>query len=87
MSYVTDVATLFLSRCQNIQILSPVDYETIAEWEKQNIPLTVVFDSLNFIFDNLQQNTELGNIESIGDFQNEVKINFANWLHNFKDIE
>ena len=86
MSYVTDVADLFLSRCQNLKILSPMDYATIAEWEKEEIPLAVVFDSLNHAFDNLPQQREPVNIESVGYFHNEVKKNYVNWLHNLKDI-
>lgn len=87
MSYVTDVADLFLSRCQIVVILSPTDYATIAEWEKQEIPLTVVFDSLNSVFDNLPQNNESVNIESIGHFHNEVKKGFADWLRILKNVE
>ena len=84
MSYVTDVADLFLSRCQNISMLNPMDYATIAEWEKQEIPIDIVFDSLNRAFDSLSNNKELKNIESIGYFHNEVKKNYVNWLHNLK---
>jgi hypothetical protein len=87
MSYITDVADLFLSRCQNIKFLSPIDYATIAEWEKQEIPLAIVVDSLNYVFDNPLQRVDLANIKSIKDFQSEVRKNFANWLHNYKDME
>jgi hypothetical protein len=80
MSYITDVADLFLSRCQNIKFLSPIDYATIAEWEKQEIPLAIVFD-------NPLQSVDLANIKSIKDFQSEVRKNFANWLHAYNDIE
>jgi len=58
MSYVTEVAVLFISRCQYITILSPADYAIIAEWEKQEIPLVVVFDTLNRVFDDLSQNNK-----------------------------
>jgi hypothetical protein len=87
MNYVTEVANLFLSRCERVRILSPMDYATIAEWEKEEIPLTVVFNSLNDFFDNLPQNVETVNIKSIRHFQNEVKKNFADWLHNSKIIK
>jgi hypothetical protein len=86
MSYVTEVAELFLSRCQYITILSPVDYSIIAEWEKQEIPLVVVFDTLNRVFDDLSQNNKSENIESIGYFHNQIKKSFADWLQNQKDI-
>lgn len=82
MSYVAKVADLILSRCENEKILSPMDYAAIAEWEKQEIPLSVVFDSLNRSFDNLQQNKIPADTVSIGEFQHEVKKNFADWLQN-----
>lgn len=84
MSYVTDVADLFLSRCQNVSILNPMDYVTIAEWEKQEIPIDIVFESLNRAFDNLPNNKELMKVDSIGYFHNEIKKNYVDWLHNLK---
>ena len=87
MNYVTEIAELFLSRCQNVKILSPTDYSIIAEWEKEGIPLKVVINSLNNVFDNTTQEIKPLNIESIEHFQNEVKINFANWLFNSKNGE
>ena len=84
MNYVTEVANLFLSRRQDGTILSPTDYATIAEWEKQEIPLAVVLDSINRVFDNLAQSNERVNIESISHFQSEIKKNFADWLQGLK---
>ena len=84
MSYVTEVADLFLSRCQNVSILNPMDYATIAEWEKQEIPIDIVFESLNQAFDNLPNNKELMKVDSIGYFHNEIKKNYVDWLHNLK---
>jgi hypothetical protein len=87
MSYITEVADLFLSRCQSITILSPQDYAMIAEWEKQEIPLSVIFDSLNRVFDNVSQNSEVMKVESTDKFQFEIKENFADWLHNLKNVD
>ena len=84
MNYVTEVANLFLSRCDHIKILSPADYATIAEWEKEEIPIAIIIDSLNSGFDDIIHNIEPIKIESIGYFQNEVKKNFAEWLYSFK---
>jgi hypothetical protein len=84
MSYVSDVAELFLSRCQSVKILSPTDYATIAEWEKQEIPLAVILDSLNRSFNALPEHKKTSKIESMNYFQNEIKKNFANWLQNYK---
>lgn len=78
MSYVTEVAALFLARFQNITILNPMDYVVISEWEKQEIPLSVVLSSINEVSDSL--NEENKEIESIGYFQEAVKKNFRDWL-------
>lgn len=83
MNYVAKVADLFLSRCQNIKILDPMDYTIIAEWEKQEIPLAVVMDSINQAFDNLPPEA---NIESITHFQTGVGKDFADWLYNLKIV-
>lgn len=79
MNYVETVAELFLTRFDNV-ILSVEDYVLIAEWEKEEIPLEIVIDSLNQGYDYFAQNNQRENLESIGYFQNQVKQNFANWL-------
>jgi hypothetical protein len=73
MSDFTEAANLFLFRCRRVKILSSMDYAIIAGWEIEEIPLAVVSDSLINVFDNLQQNIEPVNIESIRHFLNEVK--------------
>ena len=47
MNYITEVADLFITRSRRVTILNPMDYVIIAEWEKQEIPLAVIFDSIN----------------------------------------
>ena len=83
MNYVETVADLFLKR-SGYAILSVADYVLVAEWEKEEIPLDVVLDSINRVFDNLAQSNGRVNLESIGYFQNEVKKNFADWLQKLK---
>ena len=78
MCYVNDVADLFLSRCSSLTILSPMDYTVIAEWEKQEIPLTVVIDSINRSCDELGE--RVAEIETIADFRATVKQNYVDWL-------
>jgi len=51
MKYVVEVADLFLARCCNNKVLSPMDFVTIAEWEKQEIPIEVVLRSINEVCD------------------------------------
>jgi len=78
MSYVIAVADLFLARCPNVTILSPMDFTIIAEWEKQEIPLDVVFDSINRFCDELGK--KIGEVRSISDLRSSVKQNYINWL-------
>lgn len=85
MNYVETVADLFLTR-RGCKILSAEDYVLVAEWEKEEIPLDVVLDSINRVFDNLAQDDNHFNLDSIGHFQDEVKKNFADWLQKLKDV-
>lgn len=78
MSYVTEVADLFLARFPHITILNPTDYVIISEWEKQEIPITIVLNSINGISKNLDG--EKIQIESISYFQETIKKNFRDWL-------
>lgn len=80
MNYIIDVADLFLARCANVTILSPMDFTIIAEWEKEEIPLAVILGSINEVCDHL--NGDGGEVESIGDFQDTVKQNFIDWLQS-----
>lgn len=78
MSYVTNVADLFLSRSsRGAAILNPMDYVIIAEWEKEEIPLDIVLGSINEVCNNLNEEIR---IESIEYFQGTVKKNYKNWL-------
>ena len=79
MDYVGEMAGLFRSRCGDTKILSPMDYVIVAEWEKEEIPLTVILDSINEVCDWLDG--DAGKVESIGEFQPAVKQSFLNWLH------
>ncbi len=80
MNYITDVSELLLARCPNIAILGPTDYTIIAEWEKQEIPLEIVFRSINEVCDKVDG--ESVTAESIVDFQGRVEQNFRDWLAN-----
>jgi hypothetical protein len=80
MIYINKVADLFLRRCKNAVILSPRDYALIAEWEKQQIPVEVVFDSINQSFDKLTIEEQILKIKSLDYFNVEIKKNFLNWL-------
>ncbi len=77
MNYVETVADLFLTR-RGYTLLSVADYVTIAEWEKEEIPLDVVVISINESLDDFKENTI--QINSIGYFQEIIRKNFAKSL-------
>lgn len=78
MSYVQEVANVFLARCGSITVLGPTDFATIAEWEKQEIPLALIVSSINEGYDQLNgRGTGAG---SVADIQEKVKNDFLVWL-------
>ncbi len=72
------VASQFLARCPHIIILGPADFTTIAEWEKQDIPLEFILSSLNELCDGLGEDRI--KIESISDVKDRMNQNFIDWL-------
>jgi len=78
MNYIGEVTNLFRSRCGEIKILGAMDYVIIAEWEKQEIPLSIVAAAINEICDQLTGDN-LG-IDSVSYFQDTIKHNFRTWL-------
>jgi len=55
-----------------------MDYTVIAEWEKQEIPLAVVIDSINRSCDELGE--RIAEVETIAEFRAAVKQNYVDWL-------
>jgi hypothetical protein len=86
MNYVENIAKLFLER-SGIALLDAADYVTIAEWEKEGIPLEVVIDCINRAFDDFAEEKNLAKPDSIELFQSQVKNCFADWLQKSSDGE
>lgn len=78
MNYVETVAALFLERSGKA-FISATDYVKIAEWEKEAIPLEIVLAAIDRGFDAPAIKNE---IDSIDHFNDEIKKDFADWLHN-----
>jgi hypothetical protein len=72
-----------MSKRQEAQSIELSNY---CRTKKQEISLFVVIDLPELIFDNLPQNIEPVNIESIRYFQKEVK-KITNWLFSLEGIE
>lgn len=79
MSYVLEIADQFLCRCSHVAILDPADFSIIAEWEKQDIPLSVILASIDEVCGEKKNTINIG---SIADIQDQVKTNFIAWLQN-----
>jgi hypothetical protein len=80
MKYVTEVSELFQGHCRHVAMLSPRDYVLIAEWEKQEIPLTIVANTMHEVCEKL--NGEVTEIQSVEYFQEPIKRNFREWLQS-----
>ena len=76
MNYVETVADLFQTR-SGLAMLSVADYILLAEWEKEEIPLAVVMNSINKGFDKAEN---LADVNSIGHFQEIIRASFAKSL-------
>ncbi len=78
MDYISEVANSLLLRSRDFGILGPEIYTMIAEWEKKEIPLTVVLMSID---DVCTDNMDAGGIyESIDKLRIAVGRNFRIWL-------
>ncbi len=74
MNYIETVTDLFLKRsCK--KILAASDYVCIAEWEKEQIPLEIVLDSINRIFNDLSVDSE--KFDSIQFLEDTIQMGFA----------
>lgn len=82
MNYVREVTDLFLSRCRDVTILSPIDFIMIAEWEKQEIPLEVILKSINEMCPDVKNGPR---VRSVADIQDTVRQDFMDWLQTKQD--
>lgn len=78
MNYVQEIADLFLSLKPDKKILDAGDYSIIAEWEKEEIPLSLVRDSIQEVRDKLP-NDKL-ELDCLGCVNRTVIQNFETWL-------
>lgn len=79
MSYVSEVVEFFTARSGSTPVLLPNDYAAIAEWEKQEIPLTFVLGVLERLLDDLEHKKI--KITSLAELQAAVNYEFAQALH------
>lgn len=83
MKYVTEVADLFLRLNPEVTILSAADYSTIAEWEKQEIPLWLVLASISkACVERKNKTIETGDITCL---RETIKTDFDMWLNDNRD--
>jgi hypothetical protein len=76
MNYVSEIAQLFLSLNPDLPFLGPLDYVLISEWEKEEIPLTLVLDAIR----EFSVTPEGAAQSSLTYLKNEVKNSYAVWL-------
>lgn len=81
-NYLSEVVNLFLTRRSSTLNLSPLDWQIVAAWEKQGIPLHIVIRAINGVFDKyyMQPKAKQKPIKSISYCSEEIQIAFENWL-------
>lgn len=80
INYVFEIADQFRRCCCRTAILTPMDFAIIAEWGKQEIPLSIVLTSIEDFCG--KKNVEIG---SIAEIQDKVKQDFIRWLQTRSD--
>lgn len=80
MSYVTEIADLIVELNPEQPVLNADQYTTIAEWEKQGIPLEVVRSSIYQALNDAQGGE--ASTDTIRSAHRAVTVNFQNWLRN-----
>ncbi len=80
-NYLLEVSDLFLRRRGGTLNLSPLDWQTISEWELHNIPLHVVIRAINDVFDIIEQKPKhlRPRVKSISYCSEEIEAAFENW--------
>ena len=84
MSYVSVVTDFFVTRQGAEFVLTPEDYATIAEWEKQDIPLAFVVSTIDRVISESQLRSEPA--LSIHQINGSVHSRFADWLRDKKSV-
>ena len=80
MSYVSVVTDFFATRQGADFVFSPEDYATIAEWEKQEIPLSFVLSTIDRVISESEKRRE--SVGSIIQISGSVHSRFADWLRD-----
>lgn len=80
MNYVSQVADFILSHSNCVSVLGPEIYTAIAEWEKKEIPLSLVIESIDEVCGDKREATST--VELIDRLQAAVNENFRIWLVN-----
>lgn len=80
-NYLSEVTNLFLQRRGRALNISPLDWQTIAEWEQRGIPLRIVLRAINDVFDKyyMQPKAKQKPVKSISYCAEEIETAFEMW--------
>jgi len=82
MTYVSEIVEFVAARRGSPTLISPGEYAAFAEWEKQGIPLSLVFGVYNVVV--LESATPEKRETTIEDLDAAISIKFADWLQKNK---
>lgn len=78
MEYVSDIANSIRTHANCVAVLGPEIYTAIAEWEKKEIPFSLVIKSIDEVCGDKRK--AASTLESIDRLQTVVAKNFRDWL-------
>jgi hypothetical protein len=82
MSYISEMVEFVAARRGSPTLISPGEYAAFAEWEKQGIPLSLVFGVYNVVVFESGMPDKKGT--SIEELDQAISIQFADWLQKNK---
>ncbi len=82
MSYISEMVEFVAARRGSPTLISPGEYAAFAEWEKQGIPLSLVFGVYKVVV--FANGTPDKKGTSVEDLDAAISIQFAEWLQKNK---
>lgn len=79
-NYFSEIEAVFIRRRGRNLLLSPVDWTLIESWQKNEIPLHIILQSIEDVFDAYDKKTTKRAIKSLSYCKDEVEARYAEWL-------
>lgn len=79
-NYFSEIEAAFIRRRGRNLLLSPVDWTLIESWQKSDIPLHLILQSIEDVFDARDKKPTKRAVKSLSYCKDEVEARYAEWL-------